>query len=351
VSDRVFFRLDASSRIGLGHLRRCLVLARACQRRGAAAHFLIRSRDVDLCAQEFPEHGGLHEIPWECSPEEDVRLTLDICRSSGLRTGVIDHYRLGLETQEILQAGGLRWMQFGNRLHTHPLLGVLVHDANPGARPEHYADRVREPAPRFLAGPGFALVAEPFASQRARMTPPRERPVESVLLTFGAGDDRGATLAALGWLEQAGFSARRVVLATSLNPHLPDLRAKAAADPRIELHVDNWHPESLMAGCQLALCAGGTSLHELACLGVPPLIICIADNQWFPARAWQEAEMAGFLGNLDDLRQSAAPSATLRDWLENPAKVAALAARCWQAQDGRGAERMADALIELDQSI
>ncbi len=341
-----FFRLDASPHIGLGHLRRCLVLARACRRQGAPVHFIIRSQDVDLSTQEFPEGFVLHEIPWQATPEEDAYLTVEICRRSGLRTGVLDHYRLDLAVQEIHLAGGLSWMQFGNRLHMHPLLGALIHDASPGARAEDYAERVLEPLPRFLAGPQFALVAEPFAEQRAWMEAPSERPVESALLTFGAGDDRGATSTVLDWLDKAGFTGRKVVLATSLNPHLPTLREKASADPLIELHLDNWHPESIMAGCQIAICAGGTSLHELACLGVSPVIVCIADNQWFPARAWQEAGMAGLLGNLEDLRDFPAPSNNLRGWLENPARVAEVGRRCWLAQDGRGADRVATALLD-----
>lgn len=340
----LFFRLDASPKMGLGHLRRCCVLARACREKGAVAHFFIRSEALDLSTQDFPADAVVHEIPWDCTPEEDAALTAALCHQNGVRAGVVDHYRVSEAAQTILNAGGLRWMQFGNRLHTHPLLGVLVHDANPGATIEDYRGRIHEHEPEFLTGPGYALVAEDFRDERARHPQPDLQGITSILLTFGGGDDRGATLAALDWLEAAGYSGRRLLLATGMNPQLPALRERAAAMPLIELHVDNWHPAPLMAQCQLALCAGGTSLHELACLGVPPVIVCIADNQYFPAQSWHEAGMAVNLGPAPEIQPETAIR-HLQQLLEHPAERLAMARRCWQVQDGQGAARVAEALL------
>ena len=48
---RVALRADASSRIGLGHLLRCLSLAQALARCGAEPVFLLRASDVDAGAR------------------------------------------------------------------------------------------------------------------------------------------------------------------------------------------------------------------------------------------------------------------------------------------------------------
>lgn len=338
----IFFRIDASPKIGLGHLRRCLVLAEACVKAGAVPYFLIRSEHLNLADQAFPEHSVLHSIPWESSAKEDAQITTELCVSHGLQTGVVDHYRVGESGyQEMLIQSGLRWMQFGNLLHKHRLLGTWVHDATPGASAMVYADRVGKPAPHFLAGPEYALVGEEFRQQRSLLTRPVKEEVESVLVTFGGGDDRGGILAALGCLDEAGFQGKRIVLTTRLNPHLAELQKIAAHSTQTELHLDNWHPARLMTRCQLALCAGGTTLHELACLGVPPVIMSIADNQYFPAQAWQEAEMAVNLGPIRDITPKKNIH-QLRRLIESPEVRCGMAQRCWQAQDGRGAERVAE---------
>lgn len=340
----LFFRIDASPHIGLGHLRRCAVLARACYERGARAHFIIRSEGLDLSQQDFPPETILHAIPWDCSPEEDAQFTVEISQKHGITEGVVDHYRFTEASQKILNAGGLRWMQFGNLLHTHPLLGTWVHDANPGADAAAYADRVTSTQPTFLTGPRYALVGEAFRHERSLHPPPVGQDIETILLTFGGGDDRGAALAALAWLDAAGYQGKRLLLTTRLNPHLSTLQQKASESAQIELHVDNWHPAPLMARCQLALSAGGTSLHELACLGVPPVIVSIADNQLSPAKAWHEAGLAINLGSLPTLSIDDA-AAQLKALLQQPDHRLTMARQCWEAQDGCGADRVAAALI------
>lgn len=343
----LFFRLDASPRIGLGHLRRCVVLAHACAEAGAVSHFLIRSENLDLQTQDFPSGAVIHSIPWELSAGEDADLTARLCLDHHLQTGVVDHYRVGeVGYQEVLNQAGLKWMQFGNLLHRHQLLGRWVHDANPGASPSAYSERLSHSVPEFLAGPAYALVAEEFREQRLLLSRPADTEVRSVLITFGGGDDRGGAVAALNGLDRAEFGGKRILLTTSLNPNLPRLKDLADQSSQIELHVDNWHPASLMATCQLALCAGGTTLHELACLGVPTVITCIADNQQFPAAAWQSERMALHLGSLQDLRDDGAVS-QLRQLLQDPSERLAMAQRCWDQQDGGGASRVAAALLRL----
>lgn len=347
--DHLFFRFDASPVIGLGHLRRCCVLAQACAQAGAEPHFFIRQQGLDLSSQEFPQGSVIHQLPWESTEEQEAEWMLRTAATHDLQMGVVDHYRFSAAYQQRLNMGGLRWMQFGNPLHTHPLLGAWVHDASPGAAPAAYSHRLLESQipPVFLTGPEHALVGEAFVLERSRHSPPTDEPIERLLLTFGGGDDRGAALAALTWLDLAGYAGTKVLLTTRLNTHLPILQQKAAGRADVELHVDNWSPAPIMAGCQLALCAGGTSLHELACLGVPPVIISIADNQLFPSRAWAGAGMAINLGLLDELTQDQAVS-TLQSVFARPEQRLALAQHCWEAQDGQGAVRVAAALMAAD---
>lgn len=348
----IFFRLDASPQIGLGHLRRCCVLAKACGEQGAISHFFIRHQQLDLEGQPFPPDSVIHDIPWDATAETDADLTIQLCQQHTISVGVVDHYRFPPGYQEKLNAAGLRWMQFGNHLHTHPLKAALVHDASPGAEGSTYARRIPpdQQAPHFLTGPSYALVDEAFRQQRAQLSPPSTRGIDTLLLTFGGGNDRGATLAALTWLDAAGYTGKRLILTTHLNPSLPELEEKARQSEQIELHLDNWQPAPLMARCQLAICAGGTSLHELACLGVPPIIICIADNQIYPAQAWQKAGMSVNLGMLQDITETTATN-QLRHLLQHPHKTTHMAQLCWQAQDGRGAERVAQALLMLERSV
>jgi spore coat polysaccharide biosynthesis predicted glycosyltransferase SpsG len=99
----------------------------------------------------------------------------------------------------------------------------------------------------------------------------------------------------------------------------------------------------LMAAADLAVCAGGSTMWDLACMGVPFIPIVIADNQ-------RQAAAAMARDGYPAIEIAAVPR-------ELPAAMAALAAdagrrealsrRGRQLVDGHGAERVCAALREL----
>jgi spore coat polysaccharide biosynthesis predicted glycosyltransferase SpsG len=342
----VFFRADASPEAGLGHVRRCAVLAQACQQLGAEVHLIARWRDVAIESAGDWTGAKIHELPWELTPDEDAEWVVNVCQEFGIGKGVLDHYRLSGAYQERLGESELEWMQFGNTGHAHPLLGRWVHDASPGAEMTGYEGRVIGAGTEFLLGPRYALVGEGFRSVRALMPGPKEEAVESILITFGGGDDRGATMRVLGWLDRLGFEGRRLVLTGPSNRSLGALCAAAEGSGSLEVQVGNWEPAEAMGGCQLAFCAGGTSLHELACLGLPAVILTIADNQVAPAKAWQRAGLGEHLGALIDGVDSAACE-VLGSVLKSSERRLRMAEKAWSGQDGLGSQRVARRVLGL----
>jgi UDP-2,4-diacetamido-2,4,6-trideoxy-beta-L-altropyranose hydrolase len=339
---RVFFRLDVAPEIGMGHLRRCSVLAAALQSRGFKGIFLVRSHSLTRDQQHLPAGVKVYGVPWESTPLEDAQRTIELCRQEQCTVGVIDHYRLEEAYQGMIRTAGIRWMQFANPLHMWPISADLVHDASPGSSPSLYLKRIRNPSSKFLCGPSYALIADAYRDVKCA------RDSETVLLTFGGGDDHGATLRALDLLDAAALSGTRLILANRNNPNLPGILARAARAPEgaIEVHVDNWQPASLMATCGLALCAGGTTLYELACLGIPAFIISIVRNQIASAEAWEKADLGIHLGRLEELADetvAAALRARARDLLWRKT----VAATCRSEVDGFGNERVAAALVNL----
>jgi UDP-2,4-diacetamido-2,4,6-trideoxy-beta-L-altropyranose hydrolase len=345
---KLFFRVDASPQIGAGHLKRCAVLAKACLDLGGECYFLLRCQDFDWQLCGLPDTIKVIHVPWDLEPEEDAKWLVECCQKLGLRAGVLDHYRVTTGYQQCLRDAGLKWLLFGNPSHTHDILADLFHDAAPGAAREVYAARLKKNNPQFLLGPEFALVDPEFRCVRS-LSPEASslgEKLDSILLTFGGGDDRGALMKALDWLDRVRFEGQRVVLTTSMNPRLPELKEAIKEQPQTVLILDNWQPASIMAQRQLALCAGGTTLHELACLGVPAAVLAIAENQVAPGIAWQKAGLGIFLGMLTSLDESQAQK-QLSELLHDGTLRQVLAQRCWKTQDGLGAERTAASLLRL----
>jgi len=344
MNKKLFFRADAAPEIGLGHVRRCAVLAQACRELGTEVHLIVRWHDVAIDSDLDWTGVKVHEMPWGVSLEEDVRYVVGVCGKFGIRRGVIDHYRLPGEYQERLVEYGIDWMQFGNALQTHPLMGRWVHDASPGADKRMYVKRNVGRESVFLMGPEWALVGSCFRDVRAALDEPRIKEVKSILITFGGGDDHGATKRVLGWLDVIGFAGRRLVLTASMRGRNWKMLSKAEGMGKIDLHVGNWEPAEAMGGCQLAVCAGGTTLHELACLGVPAVIVTIADNQVAPAEAWKGEGFGEYLGAIADVNDATACE-VLASVLKRPEWRLQMAEKAWSHQDGLGAQRVAQKLL------
>ncbi len=349
MNKKVFFRADAAPELGLGHVRRCAVLAQACRGLGAEIHLIARWHDVEIESAGDWTGAKIHEMPWELTPDDDAKWLVALCQDLGLQQGVLDHYRQSQSYQERMIEAGVEWLQFGNTRHTHPLLGHWVHDSSPSANVSGYVGRQVRDGTVFLLGPAYALVGVGFRNVRADLKSPQYCEVESVLVTFGGGDDLGATLRVLRWLKEGGYRGRRVVVTGSRNPNLGELRALAERTPGIHLEVGNWQPAAVMAGNQLAICAGGTTLHEVACLGLPVVILSIAENQVAPAVAWQSEGLGVYLGNLTRLADREAIQ-KLKELLIDREIRAGFARKAWRIQDGNGGRRVAECLIADNRS-
>ena len=174
---------------------------------------------------------------------------------------------------------------------------------------------------------------------------PDGRPIRRVLVAFGGGDDRGAADLALSALE--GLDVTAVVISGAGNPRNARNAERVASlgRARTELHVAPPNVAELMAGCDLAMIAGGTMSYKSAFCGLPMILLALAPNQMSPCRGWAGLAGARFMGPL---HETGAPA--LR------AAVAGLAAdgdrRLDMARRGRslvdtnGAGRLLDALLE-----
>ena len=105
---RVLFRVDASVVIGIGHVMRCLTLAKALQARGAQVVFVCRKLDghqIDRIQRDFTVlrlpaayQGETSALTPESSVSEEADFTALLALVGTLHFDwcVLDHYGLGL---------------------------------------------------------------------------------------------------------------------------------------------------------------------------------------------------------------------------------------------------------------
>ncbi len=356
----IVFRTDASLDIGNGHVIRCLTLATELQRRGAVCQFvcaetdgnliaLVRQRGFDVCALAL-DCGNTDATPGAPGPahlrhdwEQDARSTASYLVGKAIDWLIVDHYALDARWEGQLRPV-VRHLMVIDDLANRPHLCELLLDQNLGRNSADY-DKLTPPGCVVLTGPRFALLQPQFSRLRQESLQRRSQgSIGRILITMGGADTEDATGKVLEALQTCDLP-ESIKLTVILGPHAPFrervVQLSRAMPWETEVLVNVSNMAECMARSDLAIGAAGTTSWERCCLGLPTLLLVLADNQRGVAHALQDLDGAILLPDLNSL------NAHLPDALRRvraagvlPAMVKAAAA----VTDGGGVNRVIEHL-------
>jgi spore coat polysaccharide biosynthesis predicted glycosyltransferase SpsG len=335
-------RCDAGARRGVGHLVRCVALAEELTARGVTVHFLSDLGGLPWAEQQLRARG----LPWHPAPVDTVDFLATAERLS-LDAVVLDSYTLPPQQSAALRAGGRRVLAVVDGDLLGQQADIFV-DQNLDAellRPELPPGAVR------LAGLDYALLRSAVRGLR----PAAPRPADPgrtprVVCVFGGTDAYRAAPVLTRLLVRTGAAFDAVVVGADAGLREELLAVPAGPGRRIEVVAPTDELPKLLADADLAVSASGTSTWELLCLGLSAALVWVVDNQILGYGRTIERGLAAGIGHLPSLRDPGSAEAeaaitVLRGLLTDAPARAALAARAWAAVDGRGVERVADALM------
>lgn len=344
---RCMFRADASLRLGIGHVMRCLTLARRIQRKGGQVLFVSRALPGHL--GEFLTEQGIdvHLLEAESGDELDVNELHDAQQSAaiaqkwGAERIVVDHYGLSAKWEGAQSVPVMALDDAPNRPHQ---VGLLL-DQNYSADCDAYASLLPQGAV-ILSGTEFALLREEFSTLRPRSLEARaERSsVREVLVTMGGTDFPDATGWVLHWLAQSDLTQnmRFTVVMGPTAPHLDKVRKLAAELPRtIQILAGSDQMAMLMHNADLAIGAAGSTAWERCAMGLPTITLVLAENQRPIAKAL-DTEGAAATVNFGDEQALVTAFERLSG---SPDALSAMSSHAARLCDGGGAERV---LLELE---
>ena len=192
-------------------------------------------------------------------------------------------------------------------------------------------------AGRVLAGFDYAPVARVFVNGRADgarqgSTPP------AVLVCFGGSDPALVTQRIAGVLAPARGWRTTTIVGADYAGSLDALPQDVVRDPA--------DLPARIARADLIVMGAGTMKFEVACLGRPAILLAVADDQLAAGPPFAATGAADYLGDgrtIDPDRVREAVSALVAD----DARRADMGRIAAAAVDGRGAERLAGAILSL----
>ena len=158
-------------------------------------------------------------------------------------------------------------------------------------------------------------------------------------MTLGGGDPDNVTGKVVQALKQFSEIETKVVIGGS-NPHVQSLQSSIIHHPSsIQLVVDAPNMPELMAWADVAIVAGGSTSWELAFMGLPSLVLIIADNQLAVARQLDKDGVSINLGTFATLTAKQIASA-LRTLVADQSQRNTMSQRGRLLVDGDGAARI-----------
>lgn len=316
----ILFRCDASFDIGTGHVMRCMTLAEALREHGASCCFVCRAHPgnlIDLIRQRgFAVCALPHESTWKTSEtapahaawlgadwQTDAEQTKAGIGETAIDWLVVDHYALDLRWEKLVRPSCHHLMVIDDLTDRQHDCDMLL-DQNLGRSAVDYATLVPNRC-TVLAGPRYALLRPEFAAHRAYSLARRTAPqLKHLLITMGGVDKGDATGKTLDVLRVSTLpnDCRISVVMGPYAPWLAQVRERAATMPwSTEVLVNVSDMARLMANSDLAIGAGGSTSWERCCLGLPSVMLVLADNQREVAHALQTEGAAESLGMVEAL--------------------------------------------------
>jgi UDP-2,4-diacetamido-2,4,6-trideoxy-beta-L-altropyranose hydrolase len=291
-------------------------------------------------AEEDVAHASVDASP---GSDADAAATIATAREAGADWIVVDGYAFGAQYQHRLRESGHRLLFVDDYGHAEHYAAHVVLNQNIDADASLYARR--EADTELLLGPTYAMLRKEFWDWRDPRRHPR-RDAQRVLVTLGGVDPDNLTTLVVDALNRnfARTDVQITVVVGGSNPNDARIQAAAAeAEAQIDLRRNVTNMASLMSESDVAVSAGGSTCWELAFMGIPTVIVVLADNQRGIARGLHDANTAVNLGWHTSVDGTDVAEAVERLLLDDERRLQ-MAENAQALVDGRGVERIVQTL-------
>ena len=335
---------------------RCLTLAKELQKN---SHILFICRDqkgnlinkiesegfdvFELSARPLKDSvDESSEVDWlGTTQEQDIIDSANILKEIKPDWLVVDHYGIDNYWHERLQKYYKKLLvidDLANRQYNCDLLLDQNYYQDKNAR---YKNLTLSKC-KLLLGPEYALLREEFL-----IKPPqsRNKGVNRILVYFGGSDIKNNTLKVLQAIESCKQEDINTDVIVSPNcPYRQDILNFSSSRENIVCFDFVENMAEMMCNSDLYIGSAGTTTWERCCMGLPSIVIGVAENQIEPMEAMELAGMTFFLGSEENVRR-AHISALLDNTLNNPSVLSKMRKKNLELVDGYGASRCVSEML------
>ena len=294
MAQEFYIRADANSQIATGHVMRCMSIAEVLEKKNCRCIFIMADHEGETLLK------GRYSViclnsQWNTLDNETEKMEV-LIRERRIERLLIDSYFV---TEDYLKRiNSLTKVFYIDDLDRflYPVDTVINYSIY--ADSFHYEERYHQAGmnTRFLLGCKYA----PLRSEFREVSYLVREQVNHILITTGGTDhyNIAGRLAEniMRSKELKGITVHIVVGAYNKNKE--QLKKLASSFKRVKLHENVTKMAKLMAFCDIAISAGGTTTYELCACGVPSIAVALADNQLNNVKRFAEEGLLLYAGDV-----------------------------------------------------
>jgi UDP-2,4-diacetamido-2,4,6-trideoxy-beta-L-altropyranose hydrolase len=269
---------------GYGHLTRCLSIYQAFEEKNITPLYIA---NCDEEGKNFIPNTNLLQLNWLENVDELLS------KIKGYDIAVIDSYLAPLEIYEKIYRTVKKAVYIDDYLRLNYPPGVIV-NGTVGAENLPYK---KDDEHDYLLGIKYIPLRKEFWNVSKIQV---KRDAKSVLITFGGVDMRNITPKVLKLINDNFPNLIKNVVIGKGFENTDEIKSVADKNTHCFYFPDGEQMKRLMLESDFAISAGGQTLNELATLGLPTIMVQIADNQINNIKYYKNKKIALFAGSHDD---------------------------------------------------
>ena len=261
---RILFRCDSSSTIGLGHVKRCLVLAKRLKECNKNLKILFATQNLHgNINQEILKSGfSIYSIS-----NNSVQMLDYFVKGLQINFLIIDSYDIDyiFEEQLKIKNPNLKILSFDDMIKPHCADIVINHGIQ--AKEKEYK-KILAKDTKLFCGSEYTLLRDEFwETKKTKVVR------NSVAIMLGGNDILNLTSKIVDLLLEINNKYKITVITTSVNPNIDKL------NPKLEILIDISNIAEVLSYKELIICSSSGALFEVMALKKKFINIEVASNQ------------------------------------------------------------------------
>lgn len=267
----LLIRVNSTYESGMGHFMRTLALAQKWQKERGQIYFIINDND-NLKQRIDAENMEFIVCPFESGSDDDADFLSDIYNKFNISWVIVDGYIFTGHYFDILRNNNLNFLIFDDDGKFNHYNSNIILNQNLHGKFEWYSSK-KEDYTNILVGTNFVLLRNDFLRHINYKKIINDK-AKNILITLGGSDVNNYSLEILDTLNKLDYDDFDVKVVIGVNnKHENELiNFSENLNFNVEILKNVSNMSEIMIWADLAFSSGGTTVWELAFMGVPAIV-------------------------------------------------------------------------------